>query len=238
MESNQNQLQEYLQNIGSPDEKQRELIFEYWHKQRINNLFSKEQYKQLLLLSQDLINYHIDSPEQEGVLTRSYSLLLIDCLLQADNEYDVYSESDMEQLVSSIINYMKLEQDWRGYESELGYIHTLAHLSDCIYSLLDSDKYSRNQKENILKQYLYLVDNTTCDFMYLEDERVARALSKIFSNQILNDWICSRVEYIQSLNLPRNKRILVVNKNRLILKAMLIFNKESSYIRNELERLY
>lgn len=238
MDSNQNQLQEHLLNIGSPDEKQRELIFEYWHKQRINNLFSKEQYTQLLLLAQGLISYNIDRPELEGVLTRSYSLLLIDCILQADIEYDVYSESDMEQLVTSITNYMKLEQDWRGYEPEAGYIHTLAHLSDCIHSLLDSNKLSRKQKDNILSQYLYLVDNTTCDFMYLEDERVARALSIMASNQILHDWICSRVEYIQSLNLPRNKRILVINKYRLILKAMLIFSIESSYIRNELERLY
>lgn len=86
-------LDQKLKLIGSKDEQRREQTFEFWHLSRINNQFDNDQYKYLLIQSLKLIMYNIKFDANYSVLTRSYSLLLIDYLLQADSDYCIYSSA-------------------------------------------------------------------------------------------------------------------------------------------------
>lgn len=233
------EIDQKLLSIGSTNESMREETFEYWHVQRINNKFSKEEYHYLLQAVQTNVFIGILEEQSDDVYLRSYSLLLLDCLLQADAQYDIFNKDTISKIVKVLIDYMNQEQDWRGYDSSSGYIHTLAHLSDCIYSLLNSSKLAESDKEELVQAYLNLIDTTTCEFKYLEDERIARALSALDpTNQHLMNWISTRLEYLNNLELKTEARIIKGNNYHLILKSLYLFGIQPQLIKEVMEYLY
>ncbi len=133
------QIIQNLQNIGNPDPNICEQVFTFWHVNREQNKFNQDQYEYLLKKSIDNIQ------NKQQVLVRSYSLLLLDCLLQADSSYNLFDENDYQIVTSSLIEYMTLETDFRGYDPKLGFIHALSHLSDCIYTLNYNNKVNIDQ---------------------------------------------------------------------------------------------
>lgn len=229
-----------LQSIGTTDEMIREQVFEFWHLSRINQDFNQSQYDYLLEHASKLVMTDIENSKSYSVLTRSYSLLLLDCLLQADADYELYAESIYEDLNKKLIKYMQLENDFRGYELGIGWIHTLAHLSDCIYSLANTRKLSFHQKQALLGSYLELIDRNVSIYSYREDERIARALNAFsvnFDSQIIS-WLKSRKEYISVINVDQQQKQLLISKYRQILKALLKYDKYRDEILKLFDTMY
>lgn len=233
-------IESHLATIGSTDIVVREQVFEFWHQARVNNQFTDEQYDYLLLAAKQLLFKSIEYKSDYQVLTRSYSLLLIDCLLQADNQYDIYLDNQIEQLAMVIIDYIQLETDYRGFDEKVGWIHTMAHLSDCIGTLATSPKVCDNSKLLLLKKLLNLVDEQSCDFAFLEDERVARALNlfpKQFEGTIF-EWFKSRQKYVKDNFRTQTDRHLATAKYRLVIKALLRYQSKQNELILLLDSLY
>ncbi len=225
------QIMQNLENIGNPDPNIREQVFTFWHVKREQNKFSQDQYEYLLKRSIDNIQ------NKQQVLVRSYSLLLLDCLLQADSSYNLFDENDYQIITSNLIEYMTLETDFRGYDPKLGFIHTLSHLSDCIYTLNYNNKVNIDQ---LLKTYLYLIDNANCKYLHLEDERIARVLANINPQYrlLIGTWLSTRNSYLSVKNPDRSTYLLQVSKYRLIYKALQSYQTYNSILSNQLNTFY
>lgn len=233
-------LDQKLKLIGSKDEQLREQTFEFWHLSRINNQFDNDQYKYLLTQSLKLIMYNIKFDANYSVLTRSYSLLLIDCLLQADNDYCIYSSAEIQMIIKQLVIYMKQEKNFSGYQQGIGWIHTLAHLSDCIYSLAISPKATNSQKQELLNAFLGLIDSNSSIYSFREDERIARALNAFsidFDIQILS-WFKTRKEYLLTINVEEEQKQLLVSKYRQVVKALFKYDKHRDELLVLLDTLY
>lgn len=221
-----------LREIGNEDSQVRESVLNYWHQNREQNNFTVEQYKYLLSESLKKINDF-----EKSILVRSYSLLLVDCILQADLEKDILSNDERIDIVKKLIKYMKAEHDFRGFDPKYGWIHTLAHLSDCIYTLskIIPDNYC-----DLLINYLQLIDTAKCKYYHLEDERIARALAEVpesYQDQV-NIWITTRANYLEKKELDLNNYLYQVSKYRLIYKALLRYETYTSQILGQLNSFY
>ncbi|WOO89176.1 DUF2785 domain-containing protein [Mollicutes bacterium LVI A0078] len=80
-------------------------------------------------------------------------------------------------IIKQLVIYMKQEKNFSGYQQGIGWIHTFAHLSDCIYSLAISPKTTNSQKQELLKAFLGSIDSNSSVYSFREDERIARALN-------------------------------------------------------------
>ncbi len=224
------QIEANLQNIGNSDSEIREQVFEFWHLNREQRKFNLEQYR--YLLEQAIINTN-----NNQVLIRSYSLLLLDCLLQADSDYNLFDQNDYQNITNALIEYMNFENDFRGYNKKVGFIHTLAHLSDCIYSLSNNKQINIG---NIIKVYLKLIDEANCKYQHLEDERIARALANVDSRHqlLVANWLSTRSSYLKAQKLCQSSYLLHVSKYRLIYKALLSYEMYNSILINQLKTFY
>lgn len=221
-----------LQKIGNRDSQVRESVFNYWHQNREQNNFTNEQYKHLLSESLKNINDF-----EKCILVRSYSLLLLDCILQVDLEKDILSNEERTDVVINLTKYMEAEHDFRGFDPKCGWIHALAHLSDCIYTLskIIPDNYS-----DLILNYLQLVDTANCKYYHLEDERIARALDVVPDNyqDQVNIWITTRANYLEKKELDLNNYLYQVSKYRLIYKALLRYETYTAQILEQLNSFY
>lgn len=226
-----------LSNIGNPNEASREQTFEFWHELRISNLLTVENTSYLLDRGLDLLMFNIELVSDEAVLTRSYSLLMLDCLLQANTD-NLLTDQQLERVVCKIRDYMDRESDWRGFNLDYGYIHALAHLSDCVYSLAKCERLDIETKQALLGDYLKLLEHANCEYLYQEDERVAKAIAAfdLPCRQLVIKWFGSRLDSISDFD--REERSKHVFKYRLILKALLVYDFENEAVKKILLKLY
>lgn len=153
--------------------------------------------------------YNIKFDANYSVLTRSYSLLLIDCLLQADNDYCIYSSAEIQMIIKQLVIYMKQEKNFSGYQQGIGWIHTLAHLNDCIYSFREDERIARG----------------------------LNAFSIDFDVQILS-WLKTRKEYLLTINVEEEQKQLLVSKYRQVVKALFKYDKHRDELLVLLDTLY
>lgn len=150
-------ISKMLQHIGTPDSYLRDtLIYTTFFHLITNDHITHTQLSQLLSqsISEQYLFYKITTDDKDAVFTRSFTTLLIALIIYADTKHNFLSPSDILDVKDKLIIYMNQEHDFRGYVSEQGWAHSIAHVSDTFDELVNNPKLETTYYPEIMQTLL------------------------------------------------------------------------------------
>lgn len=201
-------VKDMFNHLGSTDSELRDdLIYSLLaHTLIESQTLTIEQIKEMLklLLSEDYLFYHIEEVDEDGVFKRSFSVLVIACILYHHNQLEKkpLTEEEVLQIFDKTLDYTKREKDMRGYVEVKGWAHSTAHTADLLDELACCSTIAyphllqllKAIKEKICQHHMTYIDN--------EDERLVRAVQSILERKMIshddfNNWLYSFEEEIE-----------------------------------------
>ena len=170
----------------------------------ITQALSAEQVRSVLrLLSDDNhLFFKFGQADDETVLVRSFTLLQIVAVLDRQQHEPCLATDEVQQLVPVLLRYLEGEQDLRGYDALLGWLHAAAHAADAVGTLATCHELSGAEVKALLGglQSLMGRDRAYTDG---EDERIAVAMSNALLRTELTpvkrlEWLDSFREQVQA----------------------------------------
>lgn len=189
-----------LKYIGDNDPEVRdELIyttFVNWIEEK--GYFTDEELETLLntILSKDFAFYNIGSEDDDSVLRRSFSMLLVNPILCVHLDKEFLDEEMILKTKDCLIKYLNEEKDLRGYDKEKGWLHAIAHVADGIHALINC----KGITEDICKDIMGTIENKLLEgrevFNAEEDERLITIIyyDIISDNLLSNKYICNWID--------------------------------------------
>lgn len=217
-----------LEHIGDTDAEIRDdyiySILATWISE--GEYFTSEETIDLLnkLLSDEHSFYKIGLNNDDSVLKRSFSILQMDPILDLHINNNIFTKEMLYDIKDKLLKFISEESDLRGYDNEVGWVHSIAHAADGISRLLKCDEID----DEVAKEVLNTIGDKFCEgkevFTAEEDERIATVICyDIIKNNMVNDeylisWIdgLSRVLDIDDFITSNKARINVKNLIRSI----------------------
>lgn len=186
-ESTADYLEHMLEHIGDLDYELRDhLIYPtLLHWIEINREFDKDTLSEMfdLLLSDDYLFFNIDKKDDTSVYKRSFTTLTFNPILCVHEEDPFLTNEQMISFRTKMIDYIKREQDFRGYDEHHGWAHALAHWSDTNYFLT----YGIDEPTDMCKHVLNVIQDKfisiTSPLSREEDERLATNIIYEYINE-------------------------------------------------------
>lgn len=174
-------LSELNTMLGSPDPELRDdiaysVLANWIYRQRIVPV---EERQRLLRSWQDNLKTGIGQQGHDTVVLRSFSALALGSLAILDNEAPYLDREAFSALLASSLAYLKDEQDVRGFDARLGWLHSVAHTADLVKFLARSRHLQPQEQASILKAIADKLAVVSTPLVHGEDERLARAVLSI-----------------------------------------------------------
>jgi hypothetical protein len=115
--------------------------------------------------------------DTDSVFLRSFSALVLDKVIEADNWQPCLEEADIRRWMEQGLAYVAAEQDLRGWVPGKGWAHALAHTADLLWVLAQNRYLGASDVERIFSAIAAKVTAPTrYVYLALEDERLAWAV--------------------------------------------------------------
>lgn len=177
-------IKSMLTYIGSTDSELRDqLIYSSFCKLVLDNQIEHGLLIELLAccLTDELLFKGVGENGTDSVFTRSFTTLLIALILYKDNQDDFLNQNMVHKVKDKLIDYIKIEEDLRGFVSDKGWAHSIAHVADAFEQLVKSSKLKPESYTDIIsplwnKIFVY-------DYVYIhdEDERILIPILEILN---------------------------------------------------------
>ncbi|WP_078380758.1 DUF2785 domain-containing protein [Sutcliffiella halmapala] len=188
-----------ITHIGSTDSELRDdLIYSSFCTLVLENQLEHELLNELLdcCLSNSLLFKGIGENGSDSVFTRSFTTLVIALILYKDNEADSLSQSKVYQVKDKLIQYINSENDLRGYVTEKGWAHSIAHVSDAFAELVKNRKVEQNYYIEILKALWNKIYVYNSVYVHDEDERILIPIIEMLQNGLKIEEVVNLVQHI------------------------------------------
>lgn len=170
----------------------------------VKRYFDKETLINLThqLMTDDFIFYKIGNKEDDTVYTRSFSMLLINPILEVHLVDPFFTKEAILKIKTALLEYFKSENDTRAHDPLKGWAHSVSHFADSLYILLNCPELERSDYEEVLTvlrdKYLTFENTLTTD----EDERMAVciAYATIGEKKLPDDFICQWLKSFTALS--------------------------------------
>jgi hypothetical protein len=189
---------ELFSYIGSTDAELRDSIglevFYNWLKQ---GLYSVDNLRDIIARLIPNLQKGIGETEGDFVFLRSFSALWLALIVDNNNETLELEREDIAPILEAALAHFAGESDLRGYVPLKGYAHATAHASDLLGALGHSLHIDANDHIKILNCIASKLSNATQGiYLYNEDSRIARTVTRIFVRNTLtmkqiSDWLSS-----------------------------------------------
>jgi len=225
--------QELLALLGSPDAELRDYsafdILERWIAQ---GLYTEHQMRAMLWGLVGNLNQGLGKKDDDSVLLRSFSALVIAEILKYDNAHPFLNENEVHEVLDQSLLYLEKEQDLRGHLEGKGWAHAIAHTGDLLGVLARSRYSGRRELERLLSA---LAEKITAPvehaYTTVEDERLALVAIMALTRDILDDgywdwWFLQltmpveKINWTDTINFARPKDICAYHNTRLFLHAL------------------
>ena len=137
-----------------------------------------------LCLDNNHLFYNIGNVD-DAVFTRTFSVLLLPIIVYIHRKKSFLTVEDLNMIKEKLIDYLKAEEDVRGYVLEKGWAHGVAHTADALDELVKCSEIENND----LKAILHVIHQkiTINNYVYIndEDERMVTAIVSILERRIL-----------------------------------------------------
>jgi imidazolonepropionase-like amidohydrolase len=114
-----------------------------------------------------------------SVFRRSFSALALGLLVILDNEAPFLERAEFDQLLAAALSYLQEERDVRGFDPEMGWMHSVAHTADLLKFLGRSRHLQPEQQRTILAGMTAKLRRVESPLVDGEDDRLARAVLSI-----------------------------------------------------------
>ena len=170
----------------------------------VKGIISTDKMKQILdiCLSDAHLFYSIGESGTDSVFTRSFSSLIISVAFCVHDENPFLTANDIQSIKETVLRYIALEKDFRGYVDGKGWAHAVAHIADALINIAGCsvDNKLCIGREGFL-EILQAVKTLACNNQHIysaeEDERLAitpfvgAVYLNILTAKELMDWIDS-----------------------------------------------
>ncbi|MDF8366051.1 DUF2785 domain-containing protein [Weissella paramesenteroides] len=109
------------------------------------------------------------------VFTRSFSALLGGIILEFDEYSKILSDNQRNKLFKWSIQYLQLENDYRGFVTNKGWAHAIAHGSDFLGSSLSHTKFHLTNVSELFITLKKVINRLETPFIDEEESRLASA---------------------------------------------------------------
>jgi hypothetical protein len=125
----------------------------------------------------------VEDPAPNSVLRRSFSALLLSVVVARDNADPILDKPEFLKIWDGALAYLIAEKDLRGFDDEIGWIHSAAHTADLLKFLARSRFIGKEEQPVLLNAIGRKLTTSTVAFIYGEDERYARAVLSIIARK-------------------------------------------------------
>lgn len=188
-----------LENIGSTDSELRDdLIYGLFCKLIVEEKCVDEGALKTLfhtLLSEDYMFYNIGNTHDDSVFKRSFSVLTLTLVVSRLIDMEGLSLDDMRDLMAQTKRYLSLESDSRGYVSEKGWAHSIAHCADLIEQISCFDQLTESDYTVLLEMVQDKLLTHPTPLSASEDERLSAFVTfgivkeELVDLKILLSWV-------------------------------------------------
>lgn len=209
--------------LGHPDATLRdELVYVSLYHLLRGGDFSVEQCRLLLSTITDdrHLFYRFGASGDDSVLTRSFSVQQLPPLLTRHRSEPYFEAHELHQIARHVTKYMLGEQDLRGYDPELGWIHAVAHSADAASGVLRCQDAERETVLLLMTTLRRAAAIERSAYCHGEDERLALAATIGLAHPSLSvtdrtEWLNvfrSKVRECEQIGMPDSyKRLVNVN---------------------------
>jgi hypothetical protein len=173
-----------IQYIGSIDSELRELIYSSFYQLIIeSNQLESELLEELLdICLDDLLFKGIGENGTDTVFIRVFTSLLLALILYRDNQDNFLSQGTIFKVKEKLKQYINAEEDLRGYVSDKGWAHSMAHVADAVDELVKSPKLNQQYYLEILPSLWNKIFVSSSVYLHDEDERVLTPIIQMLNN--------------------------------------------------------
>lgn len=167
-----------------------------------HNAINQDQLRQLLpiILDEQHMLYNLGEQNTDSVFRRSFSVLLLPLLLIAHRSRPFLSVPEIHQIKEKLLYYLANEKDRRGFVSEKGWAHAIAHAADALDDLAQCSELNKSDLAEILEAICNVICIQDTVYIHGEDERIVTAVIASIKRELLSEK--EIVEWIQSFADP------------------------------------
>ncbi|GCE47770.1 uncharacterized protein DUF2785 [Thermosporothrix hazakensis] len=181
-------LSALLPALGSSDPELRDtLSYSILARWIERGLYTPAELRSLARRMEEQLTVGLGEYETDTVFLRSFSVLILACVLEYDNEHPFLTEEEIRSCLEAALLYFRAEQDRRGYVPGKGWAHAIAHAADLLLTLAQNRYMQRADLIRILTAIADLItEPIPFVYLYREDERLAYAVMGILRRDLLN----------------------------------------------------
>ena len=120
-----------------------------------------------------------------AALARSFSALILSELMRSDSNQPFMTDLERQALLDAAVRSLGQEQEYRGLDSELGWVHPVAHMSDLLWRFALHSGTSDTQAAAILAGVRSKVAPTSTFYNFNESDRLARVITTMITRELL-----------------------------------------------------
>ena len=196
-----------IENIGDLDSNVRDkLIYVNLAHLFYDGHFDKNQLLHFfeLLSSEKYLLYDLENNIEHSELTRSFTVLQLVYLIYLHNKDPYLTNKQYMDFYVKFIQYFKKETILKGYDPQVGWMHTIAHSADLIAQIVKSEEMNKKTLEEVMNAILSKFAISTYTYVSDEDERMVTAIVNAIERNILDEEFISK--WIESFGLlPKPK---------------------------------
>ncbi len=131
----------------------------------------------------------------DDAIARAFSALILSELIRHDSIHHQWTSQDISSTLTATLNMFPKERDYRGLDSELGWIHCIAHAGDLLWRLALHPGTSGKQHAQILDALTTQINRLGLPpYTHNEGDRLARVVGAIAARDMLpearlSEWI-------------------------------------------------
>lgn len=149
----------------------------------VKQIVSPQMLRKLIAKWSSNLKHSIGEKGTNSVLVRSFSALMLSVMAAYDNKEPFLREDEVDQLLQNALIYLKDEQDVRGFDSKLGWLHSVAHTADLLKFLSRSRNIDAKQQSTILLAIANKLNQIKQPLVQGENERLARVAVAIMAQE-------------------------------------------------------
>jgi len=188
-----------IENIGDKNSHIRDrLIYPVLAHLLHDDVLEKEELQKIaaLLMSDKYLFYDMDNQVEDSVLKRSFTVLQLVILFYKHRKDGILEEEFFTESVKRVITYYMNETDYRGYNEEVGFLHSNAHGADLFAQIVQHQEVKMETLEVILEVIKDKFKILEYMFVHDEDERSVTVLEHAIKRNVLSEEFL--VEYIRN----------------------------------------
>lgn len=120
-----------------------------------------------------------------SVFARAFSALVLAEVMRSDSIRPFMTPAERQSLLDQALRSIGRENDYRGLDANLGWIHAVAHMSDLLWRFALHPETTAEQAESILDGVRSQVAPTAAFYSFGESDRLARVITSLITREMV-----------------------------------------------------